>query len=293
MNAARTHSGPNRGVGFTLVELLVVVAVIGTLIGVLMPALAGANDRARALKDTMAERQLLLGYHTFAAENADELIVGYYSQTPGGVIEDGYGDIVTGFNGMAKKRYPWRLASFLDAGLRGTLLSGERESQIDAMPPVGEREWWHYRVSTMPSFGLNAHFLGGYDVKNAPPPFRVCAQMSRIKRPCEMVAFASAKGEDWDPQLGLIAAEGWHTVDAPTWGHNGPLGGSGASWVGAAYDESANPEEYGNLHARYDGRVLIGWADGHAGPAEFEALRDMRLWANDADAPDWRPESRR
>lgn len=293
VHARETAGSRSLPSGFTLVELLTVVAVIGALIGVLMPALAGANDRARAVKDTMASRQLLLGYHTFASENADDLIVGYCSRTPSAVIEDGYGDIVAGFNGMAKKRYPWRLASYLDIGLRGTILSGERESQLDRIPPAGEREWWHYRVSTMPSFGLNAHFLGGYDAEAAPPPFRICSRLSAIKRPSDMVCFASSHGEDWDPQLGQHAAEGWHTVDSPTWGHNGPLGGAGASWFEGAYDETENPEAFGNLHARYAGRVLVAAADGHADLQEFEALRDMRRWSNDADAPDWRPKDRR
>ncbi len=276
--------------GFTLVELLVVIAVVGVLIGVLMPALAGARGQAAAVRDAMAARQLLVGYHTYSSECADALLVGYCSDVPPGTLTDGYGGVVAGLNGMAKKRYPWRLAAYLDVGLRGTILSGEREDYLEDIPPADERDWWHHRISTMPSFGLNAHFLGGYDADRSPPPFRVCRMMSRIRRPSGMVAFASARGEDWDPELGgLLLAEGWHTVDSPMWGHNGPLGGAGASWSDAPYAEDANPEAHGNLHARYEGRVLVGFADGHAEIVEFETLRDMRLWSNEATEPEWIP----
>lgn len=283
--------GSNRH-AFTLVELLVVVAVIGTLIGVIMPALSGARQQAGKVKDMMAVRQLLVGYQIYSSENSYELLVGYYKNTPSVHLEDGYGGTVVGFDGQAKKRYPWRLSNYLDTGLRGTILSGAQEALLDDIPAVGEREWWHYRISVMPSFGLNAHFLGGYEVGGTPPPFRVCRMMTDVRQPSTMLAFASARGEDWDPAQGVISAEGWHTVDSPNWGHSGPLGGLGATWAKEPYSEEANPEAYGNIDARYGGLVLIGCVDGHTEMKKPAELRDMRLWSNDAvraGDPDWAP----
>lgn len=51
--------------GFTLVELLVVIAVIGILIGLLLPAVQAAREAARRSQSTNNLKQLALGIHNF------------------------------------------------------------------------------------------------------------------------------------------------------------------------------------------------------------------------------------
>ncbi len=271
-----------------------VIAVVGILIGVLLPALASARGQAGEVRDSSGLRQLLLAYRTYASEHEGAVLVGYTKHVPPGTLEDGFGGVVDGFGGLAKKRYPWRLAPYLEHSLRGTLLTGERESLLKDIRPPDERTWWHYRISTMPSFGINAHFLGGYEYeKTSPPPFRVVERISQVRRPTHMLVFASARGEDWDPQAGgLISAEGWHTVDSPAWGHTGAMGGMGQPWSDEPYAERANPEAHGNVHARYRGEALVAMLDGHVEKLTPAALRDMTYWSNDAASagdPSWTP----
>jgi prepilin-type N-terminal cleavage/methylation domain-containing protein len=58
---------------FTLVELLVVIAVIAILAGMLIPALSKAKERAQLANDLNNIRQVLIAAHSFAHDNSDFL----------------------------------------------------------------------------------------------------------------------------------------------------------------------------------------------------------------------------
>ena len=63
----------NRGRGFTLVELLVVVSVIALLISILLPAVGQTRRQARVLLCTSNVKQHGQGMQNYAAANQDEL----------------------------------------------------------------------------------------------------------------------------------------------------------------------------------------------------------------------------
>lgn len=68
---------------FTLVELLVVIAIITILAAFLLPALQHSVFRARLIACTNSQKQIVLGFSTYAAENRGRL------PARGGNVKDG------------------------------------------------------------------------------------------------------------------------------------------------------------------------------------------------------------
>jgi prepilin-type N-terminal cleavage/methylation domain-containing protein len=64
---------PGRNAAFTLVELLVVIAVIGILLALLLPVLSGSKERAKRLQCRNNLHQVGLALHMYAGENRDLL----------------------------------------------------------------------------------------------------------------------------------------------------------------------------------------------------------------------------
>ena len=73
----RPSTHPRRG-GFTLVELLVVIGIIGLLISILLPALRKAREHANAVVCQSNQRQLIMAFLMFANDHQQHLPGNYF-----------------------------------------------------------------------------------------------------------------------------------------------------------------------------------------------------------------------
>ncbi len=65
---------PLRRPGFTLIELLAVIGIIALLIGILLPALSAARERARGIQCLSNNRQILIGWTAYAADHQEKVM---------------------------------------------------------------------------------------------------------------------------------------------------------------------------------------------------------------------------
>jgi type II secretory pathway pseudopilin PulG len=153
--------------GFTIVEMLVVIGVLGLLIGLLLPALSGAQRSSQKLKELNALRQVGLAWDLYAGGAADRALPGFletdvqarwrvsyeYSNRetipPGGTYSAGDPNIAG--------PWTWRLLPHMDFNYE-MVQNHVEKAERDAINVIEDAEDIAYK----PGFGYNAYYIGGW-----------------------------------------------------------------------------------------------------------------------------------
>jgi hypothetical protein len=252
--------------------------------------LARARVIAKQTRELAAGQQVNLAFNAYAVDNKDAVLVGYATAAmvngPMQVFNDKSERL---YNELAQ-RYPWRLAAYVNFDFQGlyqdtNLLNNIRRNG-DQYPGVN----FDYLISLFPSLGMNVAFIGGsglhgeFDSTFQRVFGRVyISRLGDARRPSGLMTFASAR-EGPQPLAPVLGSpQGFFRVEPPYFGAS-----QGLRWE-ADYDaNSATPGTNSGFVALRGGeRAVVTLLDGHSELMGWEKLRDMRLWADEADSPTW------
>lgn len=264
---AAGFSGVRRG--FTLVELLTVLAIVGVLAALVVPVVASCRAQASKSREIAAARQLMAAFQ-MAADERRGVFLSLRNNTADSANEGG----AKVAHGEAAARWPHHLRPYLGDRFKNALYVNEQSRYYDAIVAGSLPD---YTLTIAPSFGFNGLFVGAVASQNIKD--RPVRKLEEALLPSKLIAFASAQARELHPDAGYFKIES----PAIDWPSADPAAVPGDSSLDAAY---------GHLSYRLGGKAAVIFLDGHVELLPCARLRDMRLWSDQArrqDKPDYRP----
>jgi type II secretory pathway pseudopilin PulG len=263
-----------------VVELLVVVALVVLVVSLVIPAAKSVRNRAAQAVEVSAARQLLVAWTGYATDHAGAILPGYRNGLP--AFDENGQSIATQTIGVAAARYPWRIAPYLGHDFRGLYLDANLRTLEELA--ATDRSNYLYQTSVFPSLGLNTTFVGGDENDGCFSPAYLNVygkffvdRLSRVRHPERLLVCASARGADPQSGFGESILDGWFRVRSPMF--------TASRWGERYLDEDA--ASCGQVARRNGARTVCGFVAGHVEVRTPDELRDMRFWADQADAVDW------
>lgn len=259
MKMTRRSGNEKATAGFTLIELLVVIAIIAILASMLLPALARAKLKARAVSSLSNLRQISLGM-TLYRDDYEGRFMGHSLPAVAGQARIRWADLV----------YPYMQNEdvYLSPALRPEEMAFMNKPFAHTAPggvetPGVTRYYGGY--------GFNYQYLGNTRTPGGIAPFH--AADTSILRPANTVVLGDTKGaRKGSPTVAYgTDGSGVYVIDPPlgseSLGSRGSRKSSATPGSGNAYYEGGN--DGSDTHRatpaeRNAGRVNVVMADGHA-----------------------------
>ena len=254
-------SGVSEEGGFTLVELLTVIAIISVLSAILLPALSKAREQAHATACLNNTKQLGLACHIYTGDHLDGLPYNL------GMVGSSFRTDLNWVNNVMT----WDLSSdntnldTLTKASLGSYVGGNpgvyRCPSDRALSSIQAAAGWDRRIR---SYSMNAMIgdagnftTNGFNVNN--PDYRQFFKTTQIPRPSEIFVFLDEHPDSIN--------DGYFINKAPKKYYPNYPGGSGPS----------NPAQWTDLPASYHNRATaFSFADGHSALHRWQQPHTIR-----------------
>ena len=222
MNPERNMTRNTRG--FTLIELMVVIAIIALLVTLVAVSLKAVRGSARRTVSLNALKQIMMAYRSYSDDNRGQFLPGYIGADLQDDDTDPFGNLRvtlpdgTVLNEADAQSYVWRLAPYVDhawevfySELRdeGLMAQLEAEYSDGIYGPFDGLSSIVGGISERPTYGLNSIFVGGdsehggTDVADRHPwtgdPNVVplaATRFTQVKNPARLIVFGAAAKAD-------------------------------------------------------------------------------------------------
>jgi prepilin-type processing-associated H-X9-DG protein/prepilin-type N-terminal cleavage/methylation domain-containing protein len=269
--------------GFTLIEMLVVIAIIVVLISLLMPAVAAARNAANSVQCQSNLRQLGLAVLQYRDQN------GSFPQ-----YRAEYPPIVNAY-GVVRPRWQWILAPYIGGWAQNpdaivaagpvdttyTLVPLDNKALI--CPAMDSSSSFTYSIRNG-SYGYNFGYLGNnrtlVDGDNTTPTLRY--PITSVKEASRTIAFGDSRGGGiphgghsmtLDPPHMVLRGDNLF-VDSPYW-LQAPFNGTplrGVNPYGPDEGTADAPMPFSPAQARHAGKANVVFLDGHVESLSLTAL---------------------
>jgi prepilin-type N-terminal cleavage/methylation domain-containing protein/prepilin-type processing-associated H-X9-DG protein len=216
--------------GFTLTEVLVVIASVSLLMAVLMPALARARQQGKSVLCMSNLRQLGIAAQMYASGNDD-----YFPPAT-----------VTEMDGSVYKLYAWDFTTVYDSGNRyvepGLLWQGETTERVQQCPAFkGAANWAEDKYT---GYNYNTSYIGG----------RAAVKDGEVVS--GTVVMSTKVGEVRRPEKCALFGDGQWAEGANKFMRS-PFGGK--------LDKDFSGRYAGTQGYRHLGKTNVAWCDGSVG----------------------------
>lgn len=271
-----------KGIAFTLIELMVVIAIIGILSALLLPAIATAKRKVQQVHCLNNVRQLTLAHYTHADSSGEHLDYGS-GDYPNAVW---MGALVSEENTHNEKIFFCPTAKLSLKPVEGKDVQGSAETAWVRWSSEGTNS----RVFSG-SYGYNGwlYTLGLKDGMFKGEEDKFYLEASSIQDPMRTPIFFDSVWVDAWPMANDLPANNLYTGRS-YWERTNEMGRLTISRHGRAIPGKAQRNLGPSETLR--GSINIGMADGHAELVELEKLWQLQ-WHRGWQAPAQRPEQKR